>query len=103
MDENVPLLANPEAEECEIGERLDEDARKDIVGFDPAGDPENPMEWPVAYKWGIVALLALTAFTVYVPKLLYHACTHGQVTKAERGIAISHHPEVCPQQLTFYN
>ncbi|PSR82809.1 major facilitator superfamily domain-containing protein [Coniella lustricola] len=36
----------------------------DIVDFDPAGDPDNPMDWPVAYKWGIVALLAAMAFTV---------------------------------------
>ena len=37
-----------------------------IVDFDPAGDPENPLEWPKAFKWSIVALLAFMAFTVYV-------------------------------------
>ncbi|KAF2726731.1 major facilitator superfamily transporter [Polyplosphaeria fusca] len=35
-----------------------------ILGFDPNGDPENPREWPAAYKWAIVSLLACTAFTV---------------------------------------
>ncbi len=62
MDETAPLLVGAE---CEVGERYDEDARKDIVDFDPEGDAENPMEWPAAYKWSIVALIALTAFTVY--------------------------------------
>ncbi|KAK0637449.1 major facilitator superfamily domain-containing protein [Bombardia bombarda] len=35
-----------------------------VVDFDPAGDPDNPLEWPIAFKWGIVALLAMTAFVV---------------------------------------
>ncbi|RYP75874.1 hypothetical protein DL771_002138 [Monosporascus sp. 5C6A] len=61
MDDTLPLLSDPN---CQIGERYDERNRKDIVDFDPKGDAENPMEWPVAYKWSIVALLALTAFTV---------------------------------------
>lgn len=39
-------------------------ARDDIVEFDPNGDPDNPMDWPRAYKWSIVALLAFTSFTV---------------------------------------
>jgi hypothetical protein len=34
------------------------------VEFDPDGDPENPLDWPKAYKMGIVALLAMMAFTV---------------------------------------
>ncbi|RYP89514.1 hypothetical protein DL770_004384 [Monosporascus sp. CRB-9-2] len=61
MDDTLPLLSDPD---CQIGERYDEQNGKDIVDFDPKGDAENPMEWPVAYKWSIVALLALTAFTV---------------------------------------
>jgi hypothetical protein len=32
--------------------------------FDPRGDHDNPLEWPAPFKWGIVFLLALTAFTV---------------------------------------
>ena len=44
--------------------------------FDPLGDVDNPLEWPIALKWGIVTLLALMAFTVYVlslgsPSLLF--------------------------------
>lgn len=38
--------------------------------FDPLGDVDNPLEWPIALKWGIVTLLALMAFTVYVYPLL---------------------------------
>lgn len=34
-----------------------------ILDFE-AGDVENPREWPVAYKWSMVSLLAFTAFTV---------------------------------------
>ncbi|RYP50392.1 hypothetical protein DL768_004067 [Monosporascus sp. mg162] len=61
MDDTLPLLSGPD---CQIGGRYEEQNSKDIVDFDPKGDAENPMEWPVAYKWSIVALLALTAFTV---------------------------------------
>lgn len=30
------------------------------------GDPENPLEWAPSFKWFIVFLLAMSAFTVYV-------------------------------------
>lgn len=39
--------------------------------FDPLGDVDNPLEWPIALKWGIVTLLALMAFTVYVYPLFF--------------------------------
>ncbi|KAI5865133.1 MFS general substrate transporter [Durotheca rogersii] len=61
MDETQPLLPDPDLA-CD--EAQDEAAGKDFVDFDPAGDAENPMDWPEAYKWGIVGLLALMAFTV---------------------------------------
>lgn len=65
MDETTPLL--PDAATA-IPILPDDQHRttpnKDIVGFDPNGDPENPMDWPLAYKWGIVCLLAAMAFTV---------------------------------------
>ncbi|KOS19315.1 putative transporter [Escovopsis weberi] len=32
--------------------------------FDPNGDPENPLEWPLPFKWGIIALLCCMSFTV---------------------------------------
>ena len=62
MEETQPLL--PALEES-LRDRS-EDAIKDlyIVTFDSDGDPENPMDWPNAYKWGIVGLLAFMAFTV---------------------------------------
>lgn len=65
MDETTPLLpdaatAIPEDDRLESTGILN----KDIVYFDPNGDPENPMDWTFAYKWCIVALLAGMAFTV---------------------------------------
>ena len=62
MDETLPLL--PDQERDLIAE-CDEGTRKDIVDFDPSGDAENPADWPASYKWGVVVLLALMAFTVY--------------------------------------
>jgi hypothetical protein len=65
IDETQPLLGSHT-----IAERREEDEAgilnrgSDIVDFDPNGDPENPMEWPTAFKWSIVALLAFMAFTV---------------------------------------
>ncbi|KAL2126043.1 hypothetical protein VTI74DRAFT_1869 [Chaetomium olivicolor] len=35
-----------------------------IIDFDPAGDPENPLEWPTPFKWAVVSMLACMAFTV---------------------------------------
>lgn len=55
MDETQPLLHGA----------IDNSAiEKDVVDFNATGDPENPRDWPTTYKWAIVALLALTAFTV---------------------------------------
>ncbi len=63
MDETQPLLAEVRIVDTE---RCDEVSRKDIVDFNGDGDAENPVEWPAAYKWGVVLLLSFTAFTVYV-------------------------------------
>jgi len=67
MDETAPLLPE-DARAYETARRHSiEDvsaANKDFVQFDPAGDSENPMDWPAPYKWFIVALLAGMAFTV---------------------------------------
>ncbi|KAI1172776.1 MFS transporter [Nemania sp. FL0916] len=65
MDETQPLLAEVhlvDTERCDEGDAAV--CQEDIVDFDVAGDPENPMEWPTAYKWGIVFLLSFMAFTV---------------------------------------
>ena len=64
-DETRPLLRDAEAT---TNGSLKAANAKDIVDFDPTGDPENPRDWPKAYKWAIVALLAFMAFTVYVPQ-----------------------------------
>jgi hypothetical protein len=42
-------------------------AETTIVDFDPDGDAENPLDWPAPFKWAVVSMLALMAFTVYVP------------------------------------
>lgn len=60
MDETVPLLRD-EALEVPIKPSSTD---PDIVDFDPNGDAENPRDWPNAYKWGIVTLLAFMSFTV---------------------------------------
>ncbi|KAI0404624.1 MFS transporter [Xylaria palmicola] len=60
MDETQPLLAQVHLVDTE---RCDDVSRDDIVDFD-AGDAEDPMEWPTAYKWSIVFLLSFMAFTV---------------------------------------
>lgn len=60
--ETSPLLANNNNRQP----GFDDANAKNIVDFDPNGDEANPMDWSNAYKYGIVALLAFTAFTVYV-------------------------------------
>lgn len=71
MDETTPLLPSRTATETleddqqnlvdGVAALLD---RKDVVDFDPHGDPDNPQDWAPSYKWGIVALLAIQAFAV---------------------------------------
>ncbi|KAK5058709.1 hypothetical protein LTR84_010973 [Exophiala bonariae] len=60
MDETVPLLRD-EALEVPIKAASTD---PNIVDFDPKGDSENPRDWPITYKWGIVSLLAFMSFTV---------------------------------------
>ncbi|OLN87074.1 putative transporter C1529.01-like protein 7 [Colletotrichum chlorophyti] len=55
-NEEQPLLVQDPL--CE------EDVSKHLLDFDPNGDPENPREWPASFKWFIVGLQAMTAFTV---------------------------------------
>jgi len=63
MDESQPLLADVHLVDTESCDRV---SHKDIVDFNVDGDPEDPLEWPALYKWGIVTLLAFMGFTVYV-------------------------------------
>ncbi len=69
MDETQALLATdsfPDRHGEPGNPQRGSGRRKRVVDFDPDGDADNPMEWPAAFKWGIVLLLALMAFTVYV-------------------------------------
>lgn len=58
--------ANPLLLESEDEYRSSLEYPPDTVDFDRNGDPENPLEWPGFYKWGVVALLSFLGFTVYV-------------------------------------
>jgi len=68
MDEASPLLARISSAD---NSKISEDGPCGIptnagrrIDFDPDGDAENPLEWKPAYKWGLVLLQALIAFTV---------------------------------------
>ena len=67
MDETQPLLPEVTTDQ----QPKHHDNNKNVVDFDPDGDSENPQDWPQAYKWGIVALLAFMAFTVCVPSPIH--------------------------------
>lgn len=62
VEETTPLLVEAGAEQRGI---LNGESHT-TIDFDPNGDPDNPLEWPAPFKWGIVSLLAFTAFTVCV-------------------------------------
>jgi hypothetical protein len=57
MDETQPLLGHVDQSQLRT-------ANQSPIDFDPNGDPDNPMDWPHAYKLGVVSLLAFMAFTV---------------------------------------
>lgn len=60
MDETQPLI--PREDGPGPGQHLD---RSEVVtDSDIKPDPDDPLQWPSSYRWGIVALLALMAFTV---------------------------------------
>ncbi|KAJ4525166.1 hypothetical protein HRR83_000837 [Exophiala dermatitidis] len=66
VGETQPLLGGPDLQR-EDTDHQPLPATQDavvVVAFDPDGDEDNPQDWPAAYKWGIVALLAFMAFTV---------------------------------------
>ncbi|CAJ2513254.1 Uu.00g013730.m01.CDS01 [Anthostomella pinea] len=87
MDETEPLLQDARLVNIE---QRDDLLGKDIVDFAPDGDQDNPLEWPTAYKWGIVSLLAFMAFTVTftcisvvpVANRIVHDLDHGQSSKS---------------------
>jgi len=61
MNETEPLLGQACIDIQTERESLTEPP---TVEFDPAGDPENPLDWSNSYKRGVVLLLAFMAFTV---------------------------------------
>jgi hypothetical protein len=63
-DEEQPLLR---IISHDIESRHEDAVREEDVAldFEPL-DPEDPRNWSPGFKWGIVFLLALMAFTVYV-------------------------------------
>ncbi|KAK5094751.1 hypothetical protein LTR24_003451 [Lithohypha guttulata] len=63
MNETQPLLRDIHENDLERILSKDGYDNSQIVDFEPNGDPENPIDWPKTYKRGIVALLALMAFT----------------------------------------
>lgn len=69
MDERRPLLGTnagrpePAAAPRDVS---DNGVDNGVDDFDVKVDADDPMEWPAAFKWSIVALLAFMAFTVYV-------------------------------------
>ncbi|KAK3681026.1 major facilitator superfamily domain-containing protein [Podospora appendiculata] len=66
-DETRPLLAsNHSADAAPTNANANANANVVIVvDFHPDGsDADNPLNWPTPFKWGIVMILALMAFTV---------------------------------------
>lgn len=63
MDETAPLLGSTSRRSF-AAERRPSVEGEDYIEFDPKGDPDNPLDWPRAYKNFIVLLLAFMAFTV---------------------------------------
>ena len=51
------------SEEGERDDGLDQ-SEAYAASFDPDGSSDDPMQWPEAYKWAMVVLLALMSFTV---------------------------------------
>lgn len=68
--ETTPLLAGPKARRC--SHNVDHvDGVADGPVCDPLDSPfASPLDWSPRFKWGIVALLAYAAFTVYVVVLI---------------------------------
>ncbi|KAK3334202.1 major facilitator superfamily domain-containing protein [Cercophora scortea] len=69
-DEARPLLAGHHTDSADAARQngannADPDANIVIVDFHADGsDADNPLNWPTPFKWGIVMILALMAFTV---------------------------------------
>ena len=64
MDETAPLLHGRTEDHVAQSTADVSSIAAGVVKFQPDGDPENPVDWPSSYKWGIVSLLAFMGFTV---------------------------------------
>ncbi|KAI7278111.1 hypothetical protein KC345_g6169 [Hortaea werneckii] len=60
IDEEQPLL-RPDRAPQSISHHAAAGPDED---FDPDSDQDHPRQWPMTYRWGLVSLLALMAFTV---------------------------------------
>lgn len=60
VDEITPLLIGNLPIDSEPVRKI----TQPLVDFDPVIDEDNPLDWPRAYKNGVVALLAFMAFTM---------------------------------------
>jgi hypothetical protein len=69
MDETQPLLRSSSIERV-IDDPQEEENVFNDEEFKSADCYDNPINWPNSYKWGVIALLAFMAFTVYVVFLL---------------------------------
>lgn len=72
IDEEQPLLRVTDP-----SEDLEYDVKHNevILDFEPM-DPEDPRNWATSFKWFIVLLLALMAFTVYFSYAPHRICHH---------------------------
>lgn len=77
-DETQPLLRSVSESPSHVAKNTplpqDDAATAALVGFDPRGDPDNPLEWPARFKWVIVGMLTMMSFTVYVDLYFTHHC-----------------------------
>ncbi|KAF2668173.1 MFS general substrate transporter [Microthyrium microscopicum] len=87
IDEHQPLLGRDLERHASVASHSHLNG---IVDFHADGDSDNPVEWPAAFKWAIVGLLALMAFTVTftcisvvpVASRIANDLSHGNSTKS---------------------
>lgn len=64
INEATPLLPPTPPRSADGQRNFDDASTKNVVEFDPHGDVEDPKQWPNAFKYSAVFLLAFMAFTV---------------------------------------
>ena len=64
-DETTPLLADPKAGRPRyVDDHVDGVAKAPVHDASDDSPSDSPLDWSPRFKWGIVALLAYSAFTV---------------------------------------